>query len=168
MNYNVTLQNFKKNDNINHEIYSRQFPSQQLNMNFSPRSVSTKYSILPILDHRKETSVPMNNYPIYDSNSTFFPGTSKPHFCGFAKIVDLESSLRSQFFALQKADQAKYIPSSDSNLYEHSIDFVNTNQDLTNHLLFQRPSFNDFNPNLSNTIGNEIFLNSTKVQLKNL
>lgn len=168
MNYNVTLQNFKKNNNINNEIYSRNFPSNQLNMHFSPRSVSTKYSTMAILDHRKESNVSINNFPIYDSNSTFFPGTSKPHFCGFAKNIDLESSLRSQFFALQKADQAKYVPSSSSDLYENSIDFVNTNKDLDNHLLFQRPSFNDFNPNLSSTIGNEIFLNSTKVQLKNL
>ena len=168
MNYNVTLQNFEKNNNINQEIYNRNFPSNQLNMNFSPRSVSTKYSTLPILDHRQSSNIVLNNYPIYDSNSTFFPGNSKPHFCGFAKNVDLESTLRSQFFALQKADQAKYIPSSSSNLYENPINFINTNRDLTNHLLFQRPSFDDFNPNLSSAIGNEIFLNSTKVQLKNL
>jgi len=168
MNYNVTLQNFEKNNNINQEIYNRNFPSQQLNMNFSPRSVSTKYSTLPILDHRKETSVPMNNYPIYDSNSTFFPGNAKPHFCGFANNIDLESSLRSQFFALQKADQAKYIPSSSSNLYENPINFINTNKDLNNHLLFREESFDNFNPSLSSNIGNEIFLNSTKVQLKNL
>lgn len=168
MNYNVTLQNFKKNNIINEKIYNRNFPSNELNMNFSPRSVSTKYSILPILDHKQESSVPINNFPIYDSNSTFFPGTSKPHFCGFAKNIDLESSLRSQFFALQKSDQSKYIPSSNSNLYENPINFINTNKDLDNHLLFQKSSFNDFNPNLSNNIGNEIFLNSTKVQLKNL
>lgn len=168
MNYNVTLQNFKKNDKINHEIYSRQFPSNQLNMNFSPRSVSTKYSTLPILDHRQESNVPMNNYPIYDSNSTFFPGTSKPHFCGFAKNVDLESSLRSQFFALQKADQANYVPNSNSNMYENHINFTTTNKNLDNELLFNNEDFDNFNPNLSNKIGNEIFLNSTRVQLKNL
>ena len=167
-NYNITLQNFEKNDIINNNIYNRNIPSNQLNMNFSPRSVSTKYSALPILDHRQESSVPMNNYPIYNSGSTFFPGTSKPHFCGFAKNIDLESSLRSQFFALQKADQAKYIPSSSSNMYNNPINFINTNKDLDNYLLFNQNSFNDFNPNLSNNIGNEIFLNSTRVQLKNL
>ena len=85
MNYNVTLQNFKKNDKINHEIYSRQFPSNDLNMHFSPRSVSTKYSTLPILDHRQESSVPMNNYPIYDSNSTFFSWYIKATFLWFCK-----------------------------------------------------------------------------------
>ena len=88
-------------------------------MNFSPRSVSTKYSTLPILDHRQESNVPMNNYPIYDSNTTFFPGTSKPHFCGFAKNIDLESSLRSQFFALQKSRSSKIYTFVTSNLYEN-------------------------------------------------
>ena len=76
--------------------------------------------------------------------------------------------MRNQFFALQKADQAVYVPNSNSNMYENNIDFINTNKNLDNELLFNENDFDNFNPNLSNKIGNEIFLNSTRVQLKNL
>ena len=77
----------------------------------------------------------------------FYPGTRKPHFCGFAQNVDLESSLRNQFFALQKADQAKYVPNSNSNMYENNINFINTNKNLDNELLFNNNNgdFDNFN-----------------------
>ncbi len=167
-NNNVILQHFEKNNFINKEIYNRNRPSSEIAMHFSPRSVSTKYSHLPILDHRKETTVPLNNYENYNSETVFFPGNRKPHFCGFASSVDNESSLRNQFFALQKADQAQWLPSTNSDLYENPINFTNTNIDLDKSNLFKHEEFADFNPNLSNNIGNKLFHNSTRVQLKNL
>ena len=168
MNNNVILQNFKQNDDINNNICNRFFPSSSLNMNFSPRPVNTKYTFLPILDNRKPSNVEINNYPIFDISNTFYPGTRNPNFCGFANNVDEESSLRNQFFALQKADQAQWLPNTNSDLYENPVNFVTSNKNLDNHLLFNEERFSDFNPNLSNTIGNEVFYNSTRVQLKNL
>lgn len=167
MNY-ITLQNHVNQNEINNTIYQRNIPSENMQVNLSQRSVSTKYAHFPILDSRKESNVLLNYSRPYDSNEMFFPGNSKPHFCGFAQNVDLESTLRNQFFALQKADQAAYIPNSNSNLYENNINFINTNKNLDNELLFNKEDFDDFNPNLSNIIGNDIFLNSTRVQLKNL
>ena len=38
-------------------------------------------------------------------------------FSGFVENVDVESVLRNQIFALQKNDQAVYVPSSKSDLY---------------------------------------------------
>jgi len=168
MNNSVRLQHFRKNDTINAKIYSRNIPSSNVQMNFSPRSVNTKYSVMPVLDHRKEATVPLKTYGNYDSETVFFPGNIKSHHCGFSRNVDRESTLRNQFFALQKADQARYIPPSTSDLYENSIDFLNTNSDLDNSLIFRTEDFDDFNPNLSNMIGSNIFNNSTRVQLKNL
>jgi hypothetical protein len=105
---------------------------------------------------------------MYDSSNTFFPGTRKPHFCGFASNVDKESTLRNQFFALQKADQSRYIPDSTSDLYETNIEQLPQKVNLDATLLFNETKFNDFNPNLSNSIGHELFYNSTRVQLKDL
>ena len=168
MNNSVILQHFEKNNSINQNIYDRNFPSSQLNMNYSPRPVNTKYTYLPILDNRKESDVPINNNGIYNSEETFYPGTRNPNFCGFANKIDAESTLRNQFFALQKADQAKWVPNSTSDLYENPVNYVNTNRDLDTSALFREETFNDFNPNLSNNIGNDLFYNSTRVQLKNI
>ena len=52
-------------------------------------------------------------------------------------------------------------------MYENNINFITTNTNLNNELLFKKQHFSDFNPNLSNNIGHELFNNSTRVQLKN-
>lgn len=164
----ITLQNHENQNAINKTIYERNIPSENMQINLPQRSVSTKYSHFPILDSRRESNVILNYSRPYDNNQMFFPGNRNPHFCGFAQNVDLESNLRNQFFALQKADQAKYIPNSNSNMYENNINFTTTKKNLDNELLFNNEDFDNFNPNLSNKIGSEIFLNSTRVQLKNL
>jgi hypothetical protein len=164
----VILQNLKKNTVINNRIFDRNFPSNDLNMNFSFRPVQTKYTHMPTVDIQPKPTVELKNNGIYDVSNTFYPGDRKPDFCGFANNVDKESSLRNQFFALQKADQAKWVPDSTSDLYQNNINFINTNNNLDALDLFARQEFNDFNPNISNTIGNDLFYNSTRVQLKNL
>jgi hypothetical protein len=166
--YNVTLHNFEQHNTINNSIANRNFPSNNLGMNFSFRPVNTKYTLMPTYNHATQSSVPINNNVLYDVSTTFFPGTRKPHFRGFASNVDKESTLRNQFFALQKADQVAYLPNTFSDLYENNINFLTQNNNLDAHLLFKEESFNDFNPNISDSIGNEIFYNSTRVQLKNL
>ena len=168
MNNSVKLGNFEKQNSINREIYVRHLPSNDLQANYDPRPVSTKYSILPLIDHRKETSVPIVIQGSYDSNKIFNPGTRKPHFEGFARNIDSESVLRNQFFALQSADQSKYIPSSKSDLYENNVNFKTVDDNLEESVLFRKENFNDFNPNPSIIMGKEIFNNATRVQLKEL
>ena len=166
---NVTLQHFEKNDMINNQIYSRNIPSSNIENHFSFRPVQTKYNVMPILDNRKETIVKMNTRGSYNSEETFFPGTRRPHFSGFSSNVDEESLLRNQFFALQKSDKAVWVPNSTSDLYmTNNANYINSNRNLDGDLLFRQESFNNFNPNLSNHIGSNIFNNSTRVQLKDL
>jgi hypothetical protein len=166
--YNVTLHNFEQHNIMNKTIANRNFPSNNLAMNFSFRPVNTKYTLMPTYNLPIESSVSINTNTLYDVSNTFFPGTRKPHFYGFARNIDKESSLRNQFFALQKADQAVYLPNRSSDLYENAINFFTHSNNLDEHLLFKEESFNDFNPNISSSIGNEIFYNSTRVQLKDL
>jgi len=166
--YNITFNNYDKNNSINNELFARNFPSNNLTMNFPFRPVNTKYTLMPTINNVLKSVEPIANYNVYDVSSTFFPGTRKPHFCGFASNVDKESTLRNQFFALQKADQSRYIPDSTSDLYETKIEELPQNVNLEASLLFQETRFNDFNPSLSNSIGQELFYNSTRVQLKDL
>lgn len=163
--YNVKLQNFKYNE-INKKIYNRNLSSNDLEMNYDPRPVNTRYREFPILD--PITNIKYENKQIYDSYDTFFPGNRKPHFNGFATNIDKESLLRNQFFTLQRNDQALYVPSSISNMYVNQVNYVTTEENLNKLDVFKNEEFDDFNPNLSKNIGMNVFNNSTRVQLKNL
>lgn len=164
--YNVILQNV--NNNIGNNIYERVVPSHEMQMNVGFRPIMSKYATMPILDNRIVSEVNINKEPIYNSETVFYPGTSKPHFNGFATNIDNESTLRNQFFALQKGDKHLYVPNSNSDLYENNLAIKNHNLNLDNLILFKKEQFQDFNPNISNKIGYNIFNNSTRVQLKNI
>lgn len=162
----IKLQNFDNLNNINNDIYNRNIPSSNIQLNFSPRSVMSKYSVFPITERNTVSNVPINNAKYFNEN-IFYPGTRKLDFCGFARNVDHESTLRNQFFALQKSDQANWVPSSNSDLYNSNVVPQEDNR-INNSLLFREERFNEYNPNISNKIGNNYFNNSTRVQLKNL
>tara|TARA_A100001011_G_C14146389_1_gene772059 strand:- start:22 stop:528 length:507 start_codon:yes stop_codon:yes gene_type:complete len=155
-----------KYDNVdenNERLFDRNIPSTNLQPQYGIRPVSTKYSILPIVDQRKKVTVPLHKYNNFNVDTVFNPGNSKSPWSGFANNVNLESTLRNQFFALQKCEQSEYVPSSKSDLYNTKIDYKPVQQ---NHpLLFEKQDFNHFNPNVFN-LGNEFFNNSTRNQLK--
>ena len=94
--YNVTLHNFEAHNSMNNSLANRNIPSNNLGMNFSFRPVNTKYTLMPTYNHKLESTEPINNSEVYDVNSTFFPGTRKPHFNGFATNVDKESTLKAK------------------------------------------------------------------------
>tara|TARA_X000000368_G_scaffold418603_1_gene418950 strand:- start:3135 stop:3644 length:510 start_codon:yes stop_codon:yes gene_type:complete len=164
----VKLQNFEKLNTMNANLYTRNIPSNDIQVNFDPRPVNTKYRFLPLIDDRKESTIPIINKGSYNIEKTFNPGTTKPNYSGFANNIDKESTLRNQFFALQAADQAKYIPDSTSDLYMNTINFQTVSDNLDESMLFRESNFLNFNPNPSSIIGNRLFNNSTRVQLKNL
>ena len=168
MSYNVIMQNFEKNNLINEKIYERIIPSDDLILNFDTRPVQTKYTHMPVLDTLKNSSVKLKDSNIFNPTNIFFPGNAKSNFRGFVDAIDQESTLRNQFFALQKSDQSKYIPSTQSSLYNNEVFLLTSNKYLDNNLLFNQENFNSFNPNYNDKIGSDRFNNSTRVQLKNL
>lgn len=152
-------------DENNERIYDRNIPSASLRPEYSIRPVSTKYSIMPILDQRAKVTVPLQNYQNYSVDNVFNPGNAQAPWAGFVNNVNKESELRNQFFALQNCEQSEYVPSSKSDLYETKIDYKPVKQ---NHpLLFEKQDFEQFNPNVHN-LGSDFFNNSTRSQLKNL
>lgn len=154
-------------DETNARIQSRQFPSSPLEPNFTPRSVSTKFTLFPILNPNKVAVEPRIPYPAYNCEVIFNPGNSRAPSSGFN--IDLETELRNQSIALQHgATQNTYIPSSTSDLYNVSVISRPTIQPHPN--LFSAPQFeNSIHPNLIDTnIGNQPFFNHTRTQLRNL
>ena len=93
------------------------------------------------------------------------PGNAQSPWYGFASNVNTESSLRNQFFALQDCDQAKYIPSTHSDLYNATV--ISKNMPHPHPHLFRNEDFSPHQPNTCN-IAKELFHNHTQQQLKDM
>jgi hypothetical protein len=171
-NCNQQLDNTNKLIHLqtNTRIYDRNIPGKVLQPYLDVRPVMTKYSILPIVDPRKASTVPMMQQPVYNTQTTFNPGNTQSPWSGFVSNINKESELRNQIFALQKSSQSVYVPSSKSDLYNYSFNPENNVQHQQQHsLLFEQNTFCDFNPNPDTTVvGSGVFNNSTRTQLKEL
>lgn len=154
--------NMARTEELNTRIASRNIPSGTLQPQFSVRSVSTKYAHLPIMDRRTKPTVDIEQLPSYNITKTFNPGNAQAPWSGFAANVNVESTLRNQFFALQKCEQPNFVPSSTSELYNVKIDSGMPIQQPFPQL-FQEPKFEPFNPNDCG-VGNNLWENSTRQQ----
>jgi flagellar basal body rod protein FlgC len=148
--------------------YQRNIPSQQLQPYLDARPTMTKYAFLPIIDSRKQVETPLIQQSTYNINTTFNPGNDKAPWSGYASNVNHESELRNQIYALQDCSQSKYVPSSDSSLYQ--VKWTNkTKVEQPFKTLFQTPNFAPINPNPNpDKIGFALFNNATRQQLKDL
>lgn len=152
----------QRTNTMNERAYSRLIPSQPLQPYLSVAPVQTKYTILPIVNHRTPAKERVIQQPVYDINSTFNPGTSAP-WSGFASEINTESSLRNQVYAIQKCSQAVYVPKSSSDLYNLAFS-VNASSQQPFPGLFKEY----VNPtNVNNAInkqskGSSLFNNSTR------
>jgi hypothetical protein len=102
-------------DELNHRLERRWLPSTSLKPLYDTRPTSTKYTCFKSMEGPKQETVPLMEYQAY-SSQVFNPGYRAPVEY-YMKSVDVESTLRSQFMALQKSDQASYIPEVSSELY---------------------------------------------------
>ena len=152
----------------NQRIYNRNIPSQMLQPYIDVRPVMTKYSYFPIVDPRKNISVPLEQMPTYNVHEVFNPGNTQSPYSGFATNINVESELRNQIYALQKCSQAVYVPSSNSDLYDYK--FKTRTQPNPHELLFRNNNtFESFNPNPAPEIcGSGVFYNNTRVQVKDM
>ena len=87
---------------LNSRIAERNIPSSYLQPQFSMRPVSTKYALLPIVDRRAKSSVPIKTTTTYNPKVTFNPGTAVAPWSGFVSNINKESELRNMYFALQR------------------------------------------------------------------
>jgi len=146
----------------------RNIPSQPLQPYLDARPVLTKYSILPIVDARRQVDTPLIQQSTYNIEKIFNPGNDTAPWSGYASNINNESELRNQIFALQTCSQATYIPSSKSSLYKRSWENTNKDQQPFPNL-FQNEQFCPVNPNRNpEKVGYALFNNSTRQQTKDL
>jgi len=169
--YGVSIGQIARTEDLNDRIYQRMFPDVDLKPNFDPRPVSTKYSILPIVDSYARTTEPYKPYLDYHPEVMFNPGNAKAPVDGFFKKVDLESDLRNQRYLLEKYDLgAKYIPSLESDMYKVTVKSSDNGAALHAHPLLFSPFLvggsQDAEAAIPQTVGNDNFHNHTRTQLR--
>ena len=159
--------NLQRSAELSERISERNIPSTPLQPNFSVRPVSTKYDMMSVVDRREKPSIPIKKQPIYSVNKSFNPGTAQAPWDGFATKINDESRLRNQYFALQRCDNARYIPPSTSDMY--NVDVGGRMEQQTHKLLFETDDLGYFNPNPdTENVGHNIFNNCTREQIKNI
>jgi len=159
--------NRKRTLDLSKRMNNRIYASNNLHMNLEPRAVQTKRVQFPILDARKKPMVDLENRGIFCSKTTFSPGDSAP-FNGYMKKVDDESKLLNIVFPIQNGLQSKFIPGMTSDLFINSNLVVGRNEVNPHVGLFEKNKYNTQGPCFGNQIGQDLFHNNTKVQLKNV
>ena len=162
----VCYKNQERDQELSKRIYERNIPSEALKPEFSPRPEQTKFTVLgKNLPERNTRCPPSRSYANFTPSKIFNPGNAQAPWYGFASNINTESSLRNQFFALQDCDQAKYVPSTMSDLYQ--VQVVSQPMPNPHPLLLRKEDFDPFQPNTCG-IAKQLFHNHTHQQLKDL
>jgi hypothetical protein len=160
-----SVSNRHKTTNL--RTYLRNIPSTELQPYLDARPVQTKYTVMPIIDQRKEIQTPLVQQPTYNIKSMFNPGNSFSPWSGYASHVNDESELKNQIYALQRSSQAVYVPSSNSDLY--NIHWKNNNANTQPFPgLFQKDTLQTTEFPYKSKIGYGMFNNATRQQTKNI
>lgn len=158
----------------NQILFDRNVPSSSLQPYLEVRPVATKYSYFPVVDPR----IPSNQiatkqaiYPTYNVETTFNPGTRMAPWSGFATNVNLESELRNQIFALQRCSQSVYVPSSTSDMYNHTFPITTNlaaqygyNVPEHKHPLLFQPFDGSISKPIPPAQSSELFNNATRIK----
>ena len=156
-------------DENSSRIYNRNLPTFTLEPYLSFIPMATKYNKIDNHYNKRQTDITANimeNRASYNQHMFFNPGSSAP-WKGYSENVNNESVLRNQVYALQKCNQSEYVPSTQSDMYNYHLNVKQIHQ--THPLLFKQEQFEECNPNPeSNKIGQGLFMNHTRNQLRGL
>jgi len=166
--HDVYYCNMNRYDELNNRMMHRNVPTNQLETLYISRPVDTYCTKMGIVDTRKKNFVEKARFQSHDPFTSFNPGNYKAPTTGYTNNVDLESKLMNRFAPLQKCARGKYIPSSNSDMYNTKYLTYNEKETFVGHnLLFKQDNFDMFNPNECN-LGNNMFYNHTRQQQKNV
>jgi len=159
---------FDRVDELNERASSRYFPAQELQPNFDPRPVPTKYAFFPIIERRAPVKEPIREIPKHSVERNFNPATRRGPVSTYLANIDTETILRNQTVGLQHgADQGVFVPSSTSDLYHNTA--VGRPELQTHPLLSETHAYSTRNPITDAWgIGSQQFHNHTRTQLRNL
>lgn len=156
-------------DELNERILGRFYPDLPLQPNLNVRPVPTKYSHFPVIDRIPFTNEPILKIPYYSMETNFTPANTRAPVDGYFSNVNVESSLRNQYFGLQRgAPHLEYIPSSQSDLYKVDIGTPSTRTEEQPYPgLFNRTESQNIkttDSKLDANVGADRFFNNTRIQ----
>lgn len=155
----MNLQNIEYDNELNLRLQQRNIPDSHLKPLFDFRPTPTKYTLFNTVDESQKCSESLFTYPPYSPSSNFNPsqkGTTE----FYLRSIDDESKLQNRFMALQKADQAVYVPELSSSLYEDSMAYQKNSYYYNNVDYGSRQPKYDLAPSK--------FYNHTRTNLKNI
>lgn len=113
----MNLQNIEYDNELNLRLQKRIIPDNGLKPLFDFRPTPTKYTLFNTVEDSKKLNEPLFSYQDYSPSTNFNP-SQKGTTDFYLKSIDVETKLQNRFMALQKADQATYIPELTSTLYD--------------------------------------------------
>lgn len=164
----LIIKNDDRLEEINQGILNRRFPDAPLKPNVSAHPVSTRQSLFPVQDLRKQPA-PKDMYLDHYVEANFAPVQSNGPVKLDATHINIENELRGQNTPLHKGDLAiKHIPNNNSNLYNQEI--VSTKNYVQPHPhLFEANTFEENHRTMyNNKLGKELFNNNTRTQLRQI
>jgi len=114
--------NIEYDNQLNIRLQQRNIPDSQLRPLFDFRPTPTKYTLFHTVEDNAKSNEPLFTYNPYSPSTNFNP-SQKGTTDFYLRSIDDESKLQNRFMALQKADQAVYIPELSSSLYECPMAF---------------------------------------------
>lgn len=159
--------NIGRTHDLSRRINKRVYPSEKLPVSIEPRPVATNRVHFPMLDSRKKSQVSLENRGVFDNQRIFSPGDLGP-FNGYMSKIDDESKLRNIIFPLQMGAQSKFIPGSDSDLFNNEMYAVGRKEYNPHVGLYKEEKFDPVIPCNTEQIGFKTFNNHTRQQTKNM
>ena len=147
---------------INQRILARTMASGNIDVLISPRPQHTLYTMpLENVIPAAQCNSRILKYDTHPENY-FLPCTTNGAWSKYSNNINTESILRNQVYALQRAPQAQYVPSSKSDLYNSTMQMDNNNSphaalDAVGQFQFLPPPVD---------LGNRLFNNETRQLLK--
>tara|TARA_Y100001980_G_C14508890_1_gene284379 strand:+ start:567 stop:1031 length:465 start_codon:yes stop_codon:yes gene_type:complete len=154
MNNQIYVCNFERQNEINKRILERNIFFNNNNINtIDLRSQSTKCTF-PILNNNSENCFEIEKNIINNSKC----------YNNYSTNIDIESELKNQNSILDKSEN-KYIPSSQSDLYQYNIKNDNNNVEMLYPYLFNNEIVRKIDKKYN--YKNSLFNNDTRQDLKN-
>lgn len=172
--YGLSVGQMDRTEELNNRISQRIISDVDMQPNFDPRPISTKYSLLPVVDSYARSTEAFKPYLDYHSEIMFYPGDRKAPVNGILNKIDLESDLRNQNYLLEKYDLGnKYIPSLESDLYKVQVKSSDNNAAMRAHPLLFSPflvesSVDRMEPSYRDAVGQASWYNHTRTQLRGI
>lgn len=153
----MNLENIDYDNELNLRLQSRNVPDSQLKPLFDFRPTPTKYTWFGSVEDSKKCHEPLFTYKDYSPYHNFNP-SQKGSSDYFFNSIDQESKLQNRFMALQKSDQAVYIPEFTSSLYDMPMAFQKTASECED--------VNYKSKQLKYNLAPDTFFNHTKTNLR--